>query len=220
MILSFNEISLTAGLEIANLLLKNKDTLRLLDLNGNKFGDEGKLEIQNTLQPISRYLASLSEDEGSEEEDEERDEDEVDDEDEDEDEYEEYDDDDEDGDEDEDEEEEEGNSKVSNEEQYDIIEKKDLVEQEANSNPFSKLVINSQLITNIEKVDKFLLNPSSDNANLIDDAALNSLTSHAKYDTPYLLRFLATLSKYYDQKLASESNEKILHIASNLRRLF
>lgn len=220
MILSFNEISLTAGLEIANLLLKNKDTLRLLDLNGNKFGDEGKLEIQNTLQPISRYLASLSEDEGSEEEDEERDEDEVDDEDEDEDEYEEYDDDDEDGDEDEDEEEEEGNSKVSNEEQYDIIEKKDLVEQEANSNQFSKLVINSQLITNIEKVDKFLLNPSSDNANLIDDAALNSLTSHAKYDTPYLLRFLATLSKYYDQKLASESNEKILHIASNLRRLF
>lgn len=58
-ILSFNEINLNAGLEIGKLLLANKQTLKLLDLNGNSFGEEGKMEIQQCLEPLKDYLASL-----------------------------------------------------------------------------------------------------------------------------------------------------------------
>ena len=57
--MSFNEISLNAGIEIANLMVKKKDTLKIVDLNGNKFGEEGKLEIQNIFTPISKVLATL-----------------------------------------------------------------------------------------------------------------------------------------------------------------
>jgi Ran GTPase-activating protein (RanGAP) involved in mRNA processing and transport len=67
-ILSFNEISLTAGLEIANLMLRNRDTLKCIDLNGNKFGAEGRLEIVSVFAPVPQSLATLSEDEGSDEE--------------------------------------------------------------------------------------------------------------------------------------------------------
>jgi Ran GTPase-activating protein 1 len=77
-ILSFNEISLQAGLEIAQNLVAKKSTLRLIDLNGNKFGEDGKLEITQILEPMREYLASFSEDEGSDEEEEEEDEDEQD----------------------------------------------------------------------------------------------------------------------------------------------
>ena len=58
-ILSFNDITLNDGLEISELLLNNKQTLTLLDLNGNKFGEEGKLEITQCLEPIGHALASL-----------------------------------------------------------------------------------------------------------------------------------------------------------------
>jgi Ran GTPase-activating protein 1 len=58
-ILSFNEISLQAGIEIAQSFLKNKDTLKMLDLNGNKFGEEGKLEIKQILQPLDSVLCTL-----------------------------------------------------------------------------------------------------------------------------------------------------------------
>lgn len=58
-ILSFNEITLNDGLEISELLLNNKQTLTLLDLNGNKFGEEGKLEITQCLEPLGHALASL-----------------------------------------------------------------------------------------------------------------------------------------------------------------
>lgn len=77
-ILSFNEISLQSGLEIAQILVAKKSTLRLIDLNGNKFGEDGKLEVRQILEPMREYLASLSEDEGSDEEEEEEDEDEQD----------------------------------------------------------------------------------------------------------------------------------------------
>jgi Ran GTPase-activating protein 1 len=58
-ILSFNEISLQAGLEIAKLMLKCKNTLQLLDLNGNKFGEEGKLEMKSILEPVANTLGSF-----------------------------------------------------------------------------------------------------------------------------------------------------------------
>jgi hypothetical protein len=44
--------------------------LQLLDLNGNKFGVDGKLEILKILEPFGEAISSLSEDEGSDEEEE------------------------------------------------------------------------------------------------------------------------------------------------------
>ncbi len=67
-ILSFNEITLNAGLELAKLLAANSSTLTLLDLNGNKFGVDGKIEIAKLLEPVGAALCTLSEDEGSDEE--------------------------------------------------------------------------------------------------------------------------------------------------------
>lgn len=80
-ILSFNEINLAAGLEIAELMAKKRDKLKLLDLNGNKFGEDGKMEVKNILSSLGSSLATLSEDEGSDEEEDEEDEDENDDDD-------------------------------------------------------------------------------------------------------------------------------------------
>ena len=80
-ILSFNEINLVAGLEIAQLMAKKKDTLKLLDLNGNKFGEDGKMEVKSVLSALGSSLGTLCEDEGSDEEDDEVDEDENDDDD-------------------------------------------------------------------------------------------------------------------------------------------
>jgi Ran GTPase-activating protein 1 len=58
-VISFNEISLQAGIEIAESFLKNKDTLKMLDLNGNKFGEDGILEIKQILEPLSSALCTL-----------------------------------------------------------------------------------------------------------------------------------------------------------------
>lgn len=44
--------------------------LQLFDLNGNKFGEEGVLEIQNILTNIGPALLTLSEDEGEDDEEE------------------------------------------------------------------------------------------------------------------------------------------------------
>ena len=81
-ILSFNEINLNSGLEIAKLLASKSGTLSILDLNGNKFGEDGKLEIAKILEPVGSALCTMSEDEGSDEEDDEQDEDDNDDDDE------------------------------------------------------------------------------------------------------------------------------------------
>ncbi len=56
--MSFNEIAFDQGLEIAKVLSK-KNTLQLLDLNGNKFGEEGKLDIIKQLEPIQSALCTL-----------------------------------------------------------------------------------------------------------------------------------------------------------------
>ena len=58
-ILSFNEISLTSGIEIAHILSRMKGTLTLVDLNGNKFGVDGTLEIKEILQPLKNYLSTM-----------------------------------------------------------------------------------------------------------------------------------------------------------------
>ena len=58
-ILSYNEINLTSGLEIAEIMLKRKDTLKLLDLNGNKFGEEGKMDVKTILQPFGEVFGTL-----------------------------------------------------------------------------------------------------------------------------------------------------------------
>ena len=46
-------------MDIAKLLVTKKETLKLLDLNGNKFGEDGKLEIQSVLAPIGSSLGTL-----------------------------------------------------------------------------------------------------------------------------------------------------------------
>lgn len=67
--MGFNEIDLNEGIEIAQLLVKNHSkTLTLVDLNGNKFGEEGKFEIKQIMESIGDRFASLSEDEGSDDE--------------------------------------------------------------------------------------------------------------------------------------------------------
>lgn len=57
-ILSFNEISLDSGIEIAK-ILANKSTLKLIDLNGNKFGEDGKLDLIKILEPVQTALSTL-----------------------------------------------------------------------------------------------------------------------------------------------------------------
>ena len=52
-------------MEIAKLLQGKSDTLRMLDLNGNRFGEEGKLEMAKMLENVQSALCTMSEDEGS-----------------------------------------------------------------------------------------------------------------------------------------------------------
>jgi hypothetical protein len=40
-------------------MVKKKDTLKAIDLNGNKFGEDGKLDILNVFSPVSQVLATL-----------------------------------------------------------------------------------------------------------------------------------------------------------------
>lgn len=68
--MSFNEISLENGLEIARLFAAKMSKLELLDLNGNKFGEDGVLEVLNILKPIGEAVSTLSEDEGEDDEEE------------------------------------------------------------------------------------------------------------------------------------------------------
>ena len=69
--MSFNEISLENGLEIARLFAAKMKSMTLLDLNGNKFGEEGVSEVLQILEPIGGAVSTLSEDEGADEEEEE-----------------------------------------------------------------------------------------------------------------------------------------------------
>jgi len=115
-ILSFNEIDYNAGIEISKILINHKNTLKLLDLNGNKFGQDGVVDIRQILEPVKNALNTLSEDEGSDEEEDEVDEDENDEE------------------EEEDEEDEEENSEVvvddGQYDDYDQVENEDYNEDE------------------------------------------------------------------------------------------
>lgn len=70
-ILSFNEISLDAGLQIAQLIAKGMNNLQLLDLNGNKFGDDGRSDVLDILKGLGEAVSTMSEDEGEDDEDEE-----------------------------------------------------------------------------------------------------------------------------------------------------
>lgn len=77
LILSFNEINAQAGMEIADLLNRNRKinaNMKLIDLNGNKFGDEVKMEIEQRLKAFGDALHTLSEDEGESDEEEEEEE--------------------------------------------------------------------------------------------------------------------------------------------------
>lgn len=200
-ILSFNEINLSTGLEISELLNKRAEkTISLLDLNGNRFGEDGKLEIKQLLEVYKDSLASMSEDEGSEEEEDEENEEG----------------DEEEESEEEEEEDDEENSEVvvDDEEDYDQVENEDyegyeeeeekveekfgnfnIVQQEqpkslfsqfkpaatlASSGPqlnlFSNMVKNNQLLTSIKPFDAFILNSNIENLKLIDQNSLNSVT--------------------------------------------
>jgi Ran GTPase-activating protein 1 len=83
LILSFNEIDASTGLEISTCLVDPKfhfDDLKFIDLNGNMFGDETKIEIEKLFKKRDEnILGTLSEDEGEPDE-EDVDEDEIDDE--------------------------------------------------------------------------------------------------------------------------------------------
>ena len=83
LIMSFNEIDATNGTEIAQILVNPKnhfDKMKFIDLNGNKFGEDTKIEITNMFSKRDEnILGTLSEDEGEDDEEEE-DEDAIDDE--------------------------------------------------------------------------------------------------------------------------------------------
>lgn len=70
LILDHNEIRLKGGLELVQ-AVSGKTNLKLLNLNGNQFGEKGRTQIQNELKIIGKFntLGDLSEDE-SEDEDE------------------------------------------------------------------------------------------------------------------------------------------------------
>jgi len=71
LILSYCEIQFEGGLRICE-SLTNKESLEKLDLNGNQFGEDGVNEIRDLADEhhFADALASLSDDEGSEDEDE------------------------------------------------------------------------------------------------------------------------------------------------------
>lgn len=183
--LSFNEVNLQTGLEICEILGKRASrTLELIDLNGNRFGEDGKLEIQDVLHEYKQSLASLSEDEGSEEEGEEEP-------------------DEEEEEEESDEESEQDSSEVVVEEDYedyDQVENEDYAEYQADQlhqkvqsinlapqqslftkfepnkpNLFTSLVKNNELVTNVKQFDNFVLNPCIANLDQIDQSVIESV---------------------------------------------
>ncbi|XP_049953322.1 ran GTPase-activating protein 1 isoform X2 [Schistocerca serialis cubense] len=70
--LGYNEIGAKGGLALAE-AMRNKGNLKILVLQGNQFGDQGRQELQSELKHSGRIgaLGSLSEDEDEEEEDDE-----------------------------------------------------------------------------------------------------------------------------------------------------
>ncbi|XP_049789716.1 ran GTPase-activating protein 1 isoform X2 [Schistocerca nitens] len=68
--LGYNEIGAKGGLALAE-AMRNKGNLKILVLQGNQFGDQGRQELQSELKHSGRIgaLGSLSEDEDEEEED-------------------------------------------------------------------------------------------------------------------------------------------------------
>merc|ERR1712127_1066250 len=191
-ILSYNEISLENGIEISILLAQKMKKLELLDLNGNKFGEDGILEILKILEPIGEQaISTLSDDEGTGGEEDSGDEEEdnsevVVDGEEDYDDLEDYDeyDDEEEYDEDEydEEEEDEGENAAPKVEQSNLF--KPFNNLNANgfklspgkpfgsnkSNLFTSMVTNSFLKTNsVPTFDKFIASPDLSNLRLLDE---------------------------------------------------
>jgi len=70
-VLSFNEISLESGVELSKLIASKMRMLELLDLNGNKFGVDGVIDVMKILEPVKSAVGPMSEDEGEDDEEEE-----------------------------------------------------------------------------------------------------------------------------------------------------
>ncbi|XP_071787052.1 ran GTPase-activating protein 1-like [Asterias amurensis] len=83
--LSYGEIKREAGIELAE-SVDSKDTLKVLELNGNSFGEEGVELVRGVLESSGRIdaLGTLSDDEGDDSDDDDDDYEDVDDDDEDE----------------------------------------------------------------------------------------------------------------------------------------
>lgn len=223
-ILSFNEISLDNGIEIAKLVSKKMNNLQLFDLNGNKFGEEGILEIQNILKNIGPALLTLSEDEGTDDEDEdqsdvgeeedsgdeeensevivdgEEDYDELED-------YEEYDDD-EDYEDDEDEEYEEedyGSSDIVQPVQPSLFTPfnnntiKPAHAINTKPNPFTAIASNKYLKTNtVITFDNFINSQNLENLKQIDEKILKSVSELEQFNGKFVILFLNVISKFYE----------------------
>ncbi|XP_044269060.1 ran GTPase-activating protein 1 [Tribolium madens] len=69
--LGHNEIRLKGGLQLVK-AMANKSKLKVLNLNGNQFGEEGRKQIENEIKQIGKLnsLGSLSEDESEDSEEE------------------------------------------------------------------------------------------------------------------------------------------------------
>jgi Ran GTPase-activating protein 1 len=194
LVISFNEIDATSGMEIAQFLVSPKnhfDSLKYIDLNGNKFGEDVKDEITKLFsQHDENILGTLSEDEGEDDEDEIDEEDEVEEEEEEEeeeeaDEYDDYDEDDyEDyeGEEDEVQEDEEEEEKIT--EKYGSLN----INQPIRENLFANIIRQTQqpaLFQNFlsqpkpilfaqNPIDQFIQNPNIDLLNFVTQEHINS----------------------------------------------
>ncbi|CAF1066169.1 unnamed protein product [Brachionus calyciflorus] len=215
--LSFNEINLQTGLEIASLVVKRVNkTLEFVDLNGNKFGEDGKVEIQEILLPIKDSLNTLSEDEGSDEEEEEEEEEEEDEE-------------------DEEEESEEETSEVVVDDEYDDydqveeaeFEEKLKIDQQPSlftqfkqqgPNLFSSLVKNNALVVNIKKFDDFILTPTIANLTQIDQNTIDLVAKHQKFNGSFLIKLLSHLSNLYEK--SGPNSKTVLDISNNFTKAF
>lgn len=226
-LLGFNEISLDAGIEIAGLIAQKMSKLELLDLNGNKFGEDGKMEIMGILKPIHSCVGTLSEDEGegSDEEeeseggqeedsgDEEEDSEVVVDGDEDYDnleDYEEYDEDEEEyDDEGEEDDDQYGNSDIVQAQESTLFKpfttltikpSTPLATAAPNkSNLFTSMISNRFLKTNsVPEFDNFITTPDLDNLKALDDNSLKSVTELDQFDSKFIILFLNVLSKSYE----------------------
>lgn len=236
-IMSFNEISLENGLEIARLFAAKMHKLQLLDLNGNKFGEDGVLDVLKILEPVGEAVSTMSEDEGEDDEDEDEseagdeedsgDEEEVnEDEYDDLEDYEEYDDDEYDEEGEEDEEEEEYDEENENEEKYgssNIIQQSTLFKPFNNNAPqpnkpnlFSAMVANRALKTGVAAFDNFVNSPDLNTLKQLDTQSLNSVTQLNQFDGKFLVLFLNVLSKIYD----ASTRDLVLNCAQTLIQAF